>query len=152
MEAKEQNYGTVREPGEEAPSSAAVELGPLGTVTGEERTWAVMAHLSMFLNLFTIFLGPVAAFVVWLVYRDRSEAVAFQALQSAWYQAGWLLVLGAGWAITGLLTLVLVGFLLIPVMALLSLIPFVHAGYAAYRVGRDGGYRYPLVADLIERR
>jgi uncharacterized protein len=28
----------------------------------------------------------------------------------------------------------------------------VHGGYAAYRVGRDGEYRYPLVADLIENR
>ncbi len=150
MEAKEQNYGTVREPG--GPGPAAVEPGPVGTLTGEERTWAVMAHLSTFLNLFTVFLGPVAAFVVWLVYRDRSERVAFHALQSAWYQAGWLVILGVGWAVTGLLTLVLVGFLLIPVMALVSLIPFGHAAYAAYRVGRDGEYRYPLVADLIENR
>ncbi len=154
MEANEQNYGMAPKPGEAGPAVEAgpVEAGPPGMVTREERTWAVMAHLSVFLNLFTIFLGPVAAFVVWLVYRDRSEAVAFHALQSAWYQAGWLVVLGAGWAITGLLTLVLIGFLLIPAMALISLVPFAHAAYAAYRVGKDGEYRYPIVADLIENR
>lgn len=153
MEAKEQNYGTAREPGEAGPGLAgAVEPDPLGAVTREERTWAIMAHLSVFLNLFTILLGPVAAFVVWLVYRDRSKEVAFHALQSAAYQAGWLAILGIGWGITGLLTLVLVGFLLIPVMALVTLVPFVHGAYAAYRVGRDGEYRYPLVADLIENR
>ncbi len=144
MDAKEQNYGVAPEPGPAADQ--------LGRVTGEERTWAVVAHLSTFLNLFTIFLGPVAAFIVWLVYRDRSEAVAFHALQSTVYQAGWLVILGVGWTITGLLTLVLIGFLLIPVMALVSLVPFVHAAYAAYRVGRDGEYRYPLVADLIDIR
>lgn len=152
MEAKEQNYGTVKEPGGAGPAVGAVEADPLGTVTREERTWAVVAHLSVFLNLFTIFLGPVAAFVVWLVYRDRSKEVAFQALQSTVYQAGWLAILGVGWAITGLLTFVLIGFLLIPAMALITLVPFVHGAYAAYRVGRDGEYRYPVVADLIEYR
>ena len=153
MEAKEQNYGTAREPGEARPGLAgAVEPDLLGTVTREERTWAVMTHLSVFLNLFTIFLGPVAAFIVWLVYRDRSKEVAFHALQSAVYQAGWLAILGIGWAITGLLTFVLIGFLLIPAMALITLVPFVHGAYAAYRVSRDGEYRYPLVADLIENR
>lgn len=35
---------------------------------------------------------------------------------------------------------------------LVSLIPFIHVGYAAYRVNRDGGYRYPIIADLIEGR
>lgn len=152
MEAKEQNYGTVKEPGEAGPAAGVVGPDPLGTVTREERTWAVVAHLSVFLNLFTVVLGPVAALAVWLVYRDRSKEVAFQALQSAVYQAGWLAILGAGWAITGLLTFVLIGFLLIPAMALITLVPFVHGAYAAYRVGRDGEYRYPVVADLIENR
>ncbi len=43
----------------------------------------------------------------------------------------WLVLLGAGWALTGLLTLILVGFLLIPVMALANVVPFVHMAYAA---------------------
>ncbi len=134
MQTNERNYGV-------APMDAR-----------DERTWTILAHLSMFLNLFTGFVGPVAALVIWLVYRDRSPRVAFHALQSMWYQVAWVVILGVGWAVTGLLTLVLIGFLLIPVMALITLVPFVHAAYAAYHVGRDGEYRYPLVADLIENR
>jgi uncharacterized protein len=42
----------------------------------------------MFLNLFTGFLGPVAALIIWLLYKDRSSRVAFNALQSMWYQIG----------------------------------------------------------------
>ena len=117
----------------------------------EERTWSILSHLSMFLNLFTGFLGPIAALVIWLVYKDRSQRVAFHALQSMWYQIGWLVVLAVGWTVTGLLTLILIGFLLIPVMAIVSVVPFVHAAYAAYRVSRDDGYRYPIAADLVER-
>ena len=117
----------------------------------EERTWSVLSHLSMFLNLFTGFLGPVAALIIWLVYKDRSQRVAFHALQSMWYQIGWLVVLAVGWTVTGLLTLILIGFLLIPVMAIVSVVPFVHAAYAAYRVSRDDSYRYPIAADLVKR-
>jgi uncharacterized Tic20 family protein len=118
--------------------------------TQEERTWSVLSHLSMFLNLITGFLGPVAALIIWLVYKDRSRKVAFHALQSMWYQIGWLVILAVGWTLTGLLTMVLIGFLLIPVMAVVSVVPFVHAAYAAYRASKDEGYRYPIAADLVE--
>jgi len=162
VEAREQNYGVadevVEEPAEERAESRAEERaeerGATVTVMGtqEERTWSALAHLSVFLNLFTGFLGPVAAAVIWLVYKDRSPQVAFQALQSAGYQVAWMVVLGVGWALTGLLTLILIGFLLIPVMAIATVVPFVHMAYAAYRVSKGDDYRYPLVADLIRAR
>src|SRR3712207_9432005 len=82
----------------------------------DERTWSIVAHLSMFLNLVTGFLGPVAALIIWLVYKDRSSRVAFHALQSMWYQIGWLAILAIGWNVTALLTLVIIGFVLIPFM------------------------------------
>ena len=128
------------------------ERGAVVMGTQEERTWSALAHLSVFLNLFTGFLGPVAAGIIWLVYRDRSPQVAFQALQSAAYQVAWIVLLGAGWALTGLLTLILIGFLLIPVMAIATVVPFVHMAYAAYRVSKGDDYRYPIVADLIQAR
>jgi uncharacterized Tic20 family protein len=144
VEAKDQNYGVADE--------AVEEHGATMAGTQEERTWSAASHLSVFLNLFTGFLGPVAAFIIWLVYKDRSPRVAFHALQSAGYQVAWLVLLGVGWVLTGLLTLVLVGFLLIPVMALATVVPFVHMAYAAYRVSKGDDYRYPLVADLIRAR
>jgi hypothetical protein len=78
--------------------------------------------------------------------------VAFHALQSMWYQIGWLVILAVGWILTTLLMVVLVGFLLIPVMIVASVLPFVHAGYAAYKVNQGVDYRYPMAADLAERR
>src|SRR5215203_6693364 len=120
--------------------------------TQEEKTWSVLSHLSMFLNLVTGFLGPVAALVIWLIYKDRSQKVAFHALESMWYQIGWLVVLAVGWTLTGLLTMILIGFLLIPVMAIVSVVPFVHAAYAAYRASKGDEYRYPVAADLADGR
>ncbi len=180
MESREHNYGmtggpdpaeqkpAAEEPVEEAPIGEDTEhrerLGPAGygyedpvhgaAVMGsrEERTWSVLSHLSAFLNVFTLFLGPVAALIVWLIYKDRSRRVAFDALQSAAYQGAWLAILFVGWTLTALLTFVLVGFLLIPAMAVLTLVPLAHMGYAAYRVSKGEQYRYPIVADLIENR
>ncbi len=175
MEAKDHNYGVV---GDEALEDEAVRDEVVGDEvvkdevledeavgdkvageqrsmtmgTQEERTVSVLSHLSIFLNLVTGFLGPVAALIMWVVYRDRSRVVAFQALQSMWYQVAWMVILVAGWTVTTLLMLVLIGFLLVPVMALITLVPFVHGAYAAYRTSKDGGYRYPVIADMIEAR
>lgn len=154
METDTKNYGTVGEADFAAMGPMTDPMtGPTMSIgAGNERTWSVLAHLSTLLNVFTVFLGPVAALGVWLYYRDRSQAVAFQALQSAVYQGAWILALATGWAITGLLTIVLVGFLLVPPMALLTLVPIAHAVYAAYKVSKGEAYRYPIVADMIERR
>ncbi len=145
MEAKDHNYGV-------AGDEVAKEQGPVMMGTQQEKTMSVLAHLSIFLNLVTGFLGPVAALIIWLVYRDRSSNVGFQALQSMWYQVAWLVILAVGWAFTGLLTIILIGFLLIPVMVVISVVPFVHSAYAAYKVSKGEDYRYPFVADLIESR
>lgn len=133
------NYGLQRE---YEPSYRAPSLTPLerSLDAGQERTWSVLAHLSTFVNAFTGFLGPVVAFAIWLAHRDRSPVVASHALRSVVYQVIWLSAIAAGWAVTGLLMVVLVGFLLVPVMVLVSLGPFVHASYAAYRAYRDEGY------------
>jgi uncharacterized protein len=147
MEEKDHNYGVAGEQDQATQQRSPVMMG-----TQDEKTMSVLAHLSIFLNLVTGFLGPVAALIIWLVYRDRSRIVAFQALQSMWYQVAWLVILVAGWTVTTLLMFVLIGFLLVPVMALITLVPFVHSAYAAYRVSKDGGYRYPFIADMIEAR
>jgi len=137
MKTDARNYGIQREYGPQLEA-----LGP-GVMSLEyERTWSALAHLSTFLNLFTGFLGPVAAFMIWLVYKDDSPTVARHALRSVFYQVAWLSAIFIGWTITVGLMAVLVGFLLVPVMAVVTLAPFVQASYEAYTVYWNGGRRY----------
>lgn len=136
------NYGIQRE---YAPAVRRTRFAS----TGNERAWSALAHLSIFLNLVTGFLGPVAALGIWLAFRDRPGQTASHALQSLWYQTAWLVILATGWSIAGILTIILIGFLLLPVMALLSVVPFAHAAYAAYRVGVGDDYRYLRTAKLL---
>ena len=150
MSEEQRNYGV--EP--EGSGSGGSGSGGLQTTTvgpRDENTWSVLAHLSVFLNLFTGFLGPVAALVIWLMYKDRSPKVTFHALQALWYQVAWVVILAVGWSVAGLLTIIFVGFLLFPVMIVLTVVPFVHMGYAAHKVSQGVDYRYPWVADLLER-
>jgi uncharacterized Tic20 family protein len=142
MQQRDPNYGRQQEPQSiRTPVPMSVE---------DERTWSMIAHLSVLLNLITGLGGPVAALIIWLVYKDRSEKVAFHALQSLWYQIAWIVILAVGWSVTFVLMFVLIGFLLIPVMVLLSLVPFVHQCYAAYKVYQGVDYRYPIIADMID--
>jgi len=146
------NYGVDPELGRSGGGS-----GPGGSATTmmgsrDEDTWSAVAHLSIFLNLFTGFLGPVGALVIWAMYKDRSPRVAFHALQSLWYQVAWMVILVVGWTLTTFLMIVLVGFLLVPVMIVVSLVPFVHMAYAAYKVNQGVDYRYPWISDLVGGR
>jgi uncharacterized Tic20 family protein len=137
MNSDVRNYGIQQEYGPplEAPGAGVMSVQ-------NERTWSALAHLSTFLNLFTGFLGPVAAFVIWLVYKDDSPMVARHALRSVFYQVAWLSAILIGWTVTFALMAILIGFLLVPIMAVVTLAPFVQASYEAYLAYRGGGRRY----------
>ncbi len=139
MKPEAANYGIQREhEGWTVPPRPMI-----GTMSaGNERAWSALAHLSTFLNVFTGFLGPVAAFLIWMVHRESSPVVASHALRSVFYQLAWLSVIFVGWTVTFALMAVLIGFLLVPVMILVTLAPFVQASYEAYRVYGVGRRSY----------
>lgn len=94
--------------------------GPAPLSQSEERTWAMLAHLSVLVNLFTGVLGPVVALVIYLMFANRSKVVAYHAMQSFLFQLLWWYGLGIMWGITGLLCLVIVGVLLIPAACIMT--------------------------------
>lgn len=123
----------------------------------EERTWAVLAHLSALLNAVTGFLGLVAALVIYLIYKDRSRFVAFHAMQSLVMQAvlwvGGGIIAGVVGAVTGLLSVVLIGLCLVPLAILLALIPLASLVYGvigAVQVGQGVDFRYYKMGDWAE--
>jgi hypothetical protein len=95
--------------------------------SSDERTWAMLAHLSILLNLITGILGPLVALVIYLYYKDRSEYVAFNALQSFLFQlvfwVGAGLLAGLLFAISGVLSIIIVGLICLPFACVISLVP-----------------------------
>lgn len=134
------------------PMSFPAEVRP----SAEERQWAMLAHLSILLNLISAIGGPIAAFLIYLFYRERSRYVAFHALQSlvfqlfAWVTGG--LIAGITWGIALALTALVVGICLIPFACLLSLIPIAAIGYGifgAVACSRGEDFRYWLIGDWV---
>jgi len=146
----------------------------------KEWTTAALAHASVVLTLILgaaggigAFAGPAVALAIYLGYRGKSRFIAFHALQACVYQAAGILIfmtlaaaLGAGmaiaWTISGILSAVLIGLLLVPFALLLTLLavplligaPFAWIGYglyAAYKVYHGQDFRYRWIGDWIER-
>lgn len=136
----------------------AIDEGALNTETppneapmpvSEERTWAMLAHLSILLNLLTGFLGGLAAIIIYFVYKDRSRLVAYHAMQSFIFQA--ITWLGAG-LIGGILVSfgTALGFLIIPLLCLipgflvLLLVPgsLIYGVIGAVKVNNGEDFRY----------
>jgi uncharacterized protein len=128
--------------------------------TSDERTWAMLAHLSVLANLVTGFLGPVAAMVIYLVYKDRSRYVAYHALQATlnqliWWVGGGALI-GVIWAVTGMLSIIIIGLLCIPFSLLLTilvlampLVSLIYGVVGAIEVNQGRDFRYWLVGDWV---
>jgi hypothetical protein len=113
------------------PAAAPGALSP-----SDERTLAMIAHLSNLLNPFTGFLGVLVPLGMYLIYRDRSRYVAYQSLQSFVFQLIWWFGAGAIaiglWTVSGVLTIFIVGFCLMPIAALVSVLPIASLLYSIY--------------------
>lgn len=146
----------------------------------DEWTTASLAHASILLTLILAFAGGVGALLglviplaIYLSCRERSRFIAFHALQSLIYQSAGILVYAlvvavtvaavtVAWTISGLLSVVAIGFLLTPLALLFTALmvilllglPLVWAGYglyAAYRIYEGYRFRYWLLGEWVER-
>jgi uncharacterized protein len=122
----------------------------------DERTWAMLAHLSVLLNLVTGFLGIIAALVIYLVYKNRSRYVAYQSMQSFVFQLIWWfgggILAGLFWVLTGITSVVLIGLLCIPLSCVISLLPLaamVYGVIGAISCNNGQDFKYWLIGDWV---
>lgn len=142
---------------ESAPGPETYVPQPSAPLTpSEERTWAMLAHLSILLNLVSGILGVAAPFVIYLIYKDRSRYVAYHSLQSLFFQmifwVGGGVLAGVTWALTGILAAVVVGLLCIPIALLVSAVPLaaiVYAVIGGIQCSQGQDFRYWLVGDWV---
>lgn len=151
-------------------------------VTDEEKLWASVAHGSVWITILGAVLSlgavvPLSIFiplVIYFLFRNKSDYVAFHALQAFVLQlfgtVGALLVLligglvwGIGMLIALLAVVILVGFVLVPLWGLVGVVllgvtvvmPLAMIFYGTFAAiethnGRD--YRYPFIASWVDRQ
>jgi len=158
-------------------------LGNVSTAapTQYERSWAALAHLTALLTLAVAvstgglahILGLLVPLAIYVYFSNRSRYVAYHALQATVFQAlaGILYVLATvlagaviavAWTVSGVLTVVLVGLLLMPLALALTLLagmellalPVLGLFYSvrgAYLVYHGREFDYPVVGRLVAR-
>jgi len=150
MEVKNQ----LEPPEETANTPPQPQVKPVSV--SEERSWAMLAHLSILLNMVSGFLGLVAAIIIYFVYKDRSRFVAYHAMQSFIFQA--ITWLGVGLVAFTLITIGgALAFLIIPLLCLfaglllLMLIPasLIYGIIGGVKVNNGEDFRYWQVGDWV---
>jgi uncharacterized Tic20 family protein len=142
------------------PVPPVPNIPPQTMAPGDERTWGMLAHLSTLLNLATGFGGPIAALIIYLVYKDRSRLVSYHALQAMVFQLIWWFgggaIIGLMWAIVGVLSALLIGIVLIPlavvitpILALLPVGALIYGVVGAIQVSQGQDFKYWLVGDWV---
>ncbi|MEO5921239.1 MAG: DUF4870 domain-containing protein [Pseudolysinimonas sp.] len=107
----------------------------------DEKLWATLTHLSPLVAgiIGLPFLGPLIAY---LVLRDRGPFIRWHSAQALNFQ---LTVLIA-YVVSGLLTIVIVGFFLLLAVWVVSIVFMIVAAVAA---NRGEYYRYPLTISFV---
>jgi uncharacterized Tic20 family protein len=111
----------------------------MSDVPQEQKTMAMLAHI---LAIFTGFIAPL---VIWLINKDKTDQafVVDQSKESLNFQ----ITMAIGFFASGLLTFVLIGLLLLPLLAIANLILCIMAGMKA---NEGVEYRYPFALRLIK--
>jgi uncharacterized Tic20 family protein len=112
--------------------------------TKDDRTWAMIAHLSALVGYAVVPFGNIIApLIIWLVKKDRSWFIDDQAKEALNFQISVTIYA----IISALLIIVLVGFVLLGILYVLGIILTIVAAIKA----NDGyQYRYPLTIRLIK--
>lgn len=104
--------------------------------TNDERTLATVIYV---ISFFTVFLGPL---IIWLMKKDESSFIDYHGKEYLNFFISYTIYS----IISGLLILVLIGFVLLPIVGLYVLIFTIIAAVKAYS-GEE--YRIPLVIRFI---
>ena len=150
-------------------------------LTRQEMNWAAVAHASILITLLLglssggilAILGPIIPALIWYAHRDQSSYVKDQARQATIFQLAGIvallalaivgsLIVAAGWAVSAILVIVLIGLLLLPIMLVVTLlwvvgvvalpiVQVVYGCYAALEAYNGRPFRYWWVADMIDR-
>ena len=106
-------------------------------LTSDETLWGTLAHLG------GIIVGFVAPLVVLLVKGDESPYTRYQSVEALNFQ----ITVAIGYVAASVLSLVLIGIFLFPVLLLANLIFCVMAGMAA---NKGETYKYPFAVRLVK--
>ncbi|MCD6116636.1 DUF4870 domain-containing protein [bacterium] len=111
--------------------------------TDDERTWAMFCHLSALATFIGIpFGGVILPLIIWLMKRNDSELIDANGKESVNFQISVLIYMIA----SGLLCLVVIGFILLPIILIADLVLVI---MASVKISAGEEYKYPFSIHFI---
>ena len=121
----------------------AANAEPSEKLPSEVRNWAMACHLSAFLAFVVPFVGSVIGpLIVWTVKKEESEFIAYHGKEALNFQLTVIIAL----LVSGLLSLILIGFLL---MAIVGITAIILTLIASIKASEGEYYKYPFSLKLI---
>jgi uncharacterized Tic20 family protein len=115
------------------------------------RTWTVLCHASALAGFFVPAAGHILGpLLVWLLKRDESSEIDKHGKESLNFQISMFIYTAALSVVCFILIFVLIGFLLIPLLAILYVADIVLVIIASLKASEGQFYRYPLTIRLIK--
>ena len=111
--------------------------------TKDERTWAMLCHISTFCGLIIPFGNILAPLIIWLIKKEELPFVEDQGKEVLNFQISMIIYL----LISGILCIILIG---IPIVIGLVIFSFIITIIAAISANDGKSYRYPLNLRLIK--
>ncbi|KXK14412.1 MAG: Chloroplast import component protein (Tic20) [Chloroflexi bacterium OLB14] len=133
--------------------SEQIPQPPVPVSEQEARQWAMISHLSVLINLFTVFMGTVVPLIIYFLYKDRSKFVAFHAMQSFVMQV--VCFLGGGIitvvsAAIGGTIIPLIGSICGCLFGIMPLAGLIYGIYGGMQVNQGKDFKYPVIGDLVQ--
>lgn len=107
------------------------------TTSNDDRNLAMLAHLLGIVS------GFVGALIIWLIKKDQSAFIDEQGKEALNFQITILI----GFVAAGVLTIILIGALLMPVLLVVNLVFCI---IAAVAVSKGEHYKYPFAIRLLK--
>ena len=118
-------------------------MSTMDEISKEQRTWAMIAHVSGFAMYLTAIGHLVGPLIVWLAKRDGNPFIDDQGKEALNFQ----ITVTIYFVVSGLLCLVVVGFFMLPVVGVFQIVCMIIAAIKA----SDGiAFRYPLTLRLVK--
>ena len=111
-------------------------------ISQDSRNLGTLTHLSTFVGYFVPPGNIIAPLVIWLIKKDENAFVAEQAKEALNFQISMTIYM----LVAAVLTFVVIGFIMIPVLLVLDIVLTIMAAVEANK-GRT--YRYPLTIRFV---
>ena len=125
---------------------------PVKTAQGmNERTWAMITHLSALAGFIVPFGNIFGPLLVWVIKKDEMPEVDRHGKAALNFQITLEIYVFVALAVAGVLCFVVIGFFLLPVVAIAGVILMVLFPILAGMKANEGGwYEYPMSLNLIK--